>query len=97
MKRQNAQTLGEAIRLFLEEQHKLNSKLLETRLINSWGEIMGNGVANYTTHLEIKHKKLYVTLSSSLLRHNLMMSRHELIIKINLYLESEVITDIIFR
>lgn len=97
MKRQNAQTLGEAIRLFLEEQHKLNSKLLETRLINSWGEIMGNGVANYTTHLEIKHKKLYVTLSSSLLRHNLMMSRHELITKINLYLENEVITDIIFR
>lgn len=97
MKRQNAQTLGDAIRLFLEEQHSLNSKLLETRLIQSWGEIMGAGVAGYTTHLEIKHKKLYVTLSSSLLRHNLMLSRHELVEKINLHVGSEVITDIVFR
>jgi predicted nucleic acid-binding Zn ribbon protein len=97
MKRQNAQTLGDAIRLFLEGQHNLNSKLLETRLIQSWGEIMGSGVAGYTTHLEIKHKKLYVTLSSSLLRHNLMMSRHELVEKINLHLGNEVITDIVFR
>ncbi|MGC9150935.1 MAG: DUF721 domain-containing protein [Microbacter sp.] len=96
MKRQNAQTLGEAIRRFLEEQHTLNKKLQETRLIQSWSEIVGQGIAHYTTHLEVKNKKLYVTLSSSLLRHDLTMQRQLLITKINDFLQNEVITDIRF-
>jgi predicted nucleic acid-binding Zn ribbon protein len=96
MKRQNAQTLGEAIRHFLEEQHALNKKLQETRLIQSWDEIVGSGIANYTTHLEVKNKKLYVTLSSSLLRHDLTLQRHLLIAKINDFFQDEIIVDIRF-
>lgn len=96
MKRQNAQTLGEAIRQFLEGQQALNKKLLETRLIQSWTEIVGPGIANYTTKLEVKNKKLHVTLSSSLLRHDLTMKKQLLIQKINDFLQTELINDIRF-
>jgi predicted nucleic acid-binding Zn ribbon protein len=97
MKRQNAQTLGDAIRLYLGEQRTFNRKLLENRVVNSWGELMGSAVASYTSKVEIRRQKLYVTLTSSVLRHNLMLSRQELIHKINEHIGSEVITDIVFR
>ena len=97
MKRQNAQSLGDAIRLYLGEKQTFNRKLLENRVINSWSELMGSAVASYTSQVEIRRQKLYVTLTSSVLRHNLMLSRQEIIQKINEKIGSEVITDIIFR
>ena len=97
MKRQNAQSLGDAIRLYLSEKQTFNRKLLENRVVNSWGELMGNTVASYTSQVEIRRQKLYVTLTSSVLRHNLMLSRQEIIQKINEKIGSEVINDIVFR
>ena len=35
MKRQNAQTLGDAIRVFLAEKKSFNHKLMENRVVNS--------------------------------------------------------------
>jgi predicted nucleic acid-binding Zn ribbon protein len=97
MKRQNIQSIGDAIRGFLDENRTFNRRLLESRLINSWSELMGPAIASYTSELEIRNRKLYVRLTSSVLRHNLMMSREQLIRKINEKLGGEVITDIIFR
>jgi predicted nucleic acid-binding Zn ribbon protein len=97
MKRQNAQSLGDAIRHYLGEKQTFNRKLLENRVINSWSELMGHTVASYTSQVEIRRQKLYVTLTSSVLRHNLMLSRQEIIQKINEKIGSEVITDIVFR
>ena len=97
MKRQNAQTLGDAIRLFLAEKKDFNRKLLENRVVKSWSEIMGPTVTAYTSHVEIRRQKLYVTLSSSVARHSLAMTKDEIVRKINATMGSEIITDIVFR
>ena len=97
MKRQNAQTLGDAIRVFLAEKRSFNHKLMENRVVNSWSEIMGSTVASYTSNVEIRRQKLYVTLTSSVLRHSLSLSKEEVIRKINQAVGDEVITDIVFR
>jgi predicted nucleic acid-binding Zn ribbon protein len=97
MKRQSAQTLGEAIKVFLAEQKGFNRKLMENRLVNSWNEIMGATVASYTSNVEIRRQKLYVTLTSSVLRHSLAMSKDDIIRKINQTMGDEVITDVVFR
>jgi predicted nucleic acid-binding Zn ribbon protein len=97
MKRQNAQTLGDAIRVFLAEKRSFNHKLMENRVVNSWSEIMGSTVASYTSNVEIRRQKLYVTLTSSVLRHSLTLSKEEVIRKINQAVGDDVITDIMFR
>ncbi|MBP1641267.1 MAG: hypothetical protein H6Q17_2850 [Bacteroidetes bacterium] len=97
MKRQNAQTLGDAIRVFLAEKKSFNHKLMENRVVNSWNEIMGSTVASYTSNVEIRRQKLYVTLTSSVLRHSLSLSKDEIISKINRVMGDEVVADVVFR
>ena len=48
MMHRNAQTLGDAIREFFEDNAELRGKILEIRVIRAWGEILGPMVAQYT-------------------------------------------------
>ena len=41
MMHRNAQTLGDAIREFFEDNAELRGKILEIRVIRAWGEILG--------------------------------------------------------
>ena len=96
MKRTNTQTIKEAIHLFLEENATLTDKLAETRLINSWSKILGSMTERYTTNIYIHKKTLYITLSSSILKNELMMCREKLISRLNEEAGKETITNITF-
>ena len=41
MMHRNAQTLGDAIREFFEDNAELRGKILEIRVMRAWGEILG--------------------------------------------------------
>ncbi len=96
MRRTNTQTIKEAIDLFLEENSILTDKLAETRLVNSWGKILGTLTERYTTNIYVHKKTLYVSLSSAVLKSELMMCREKLISRLNEEAGKEVISDIIF-
>lgn len=96
MKRKDALSVGEIISQFLEEQ-KLDLKLNEAKLMKSWPVLLGPTIAAYTTDLKIRDKVLYVQLSSSVLRNELIMCREMLIKKLNGQIGTEVINNIIFR
>ena len=96
MERSNIQTLRQAIESFLKET-PLRRKLLERRLIESWGEIMGKPVARATNKLYIRDGILYVHLNSSVLRNELFMLRDEIITKLNQQAGEDVIKDIAFK
>ena len=68
MMHRNAQTLGDAIREFFEDNAELRGKILEIRVMRAWGEILGPMVAQYTRNIYVKDKVLYVSLTSSVLR-----------------------------
>ena len=51
----------------------------------------------YTTNLFIKNQVLYVSLSSSVIRQELMMGREMLIRNLNAQVGSQVIVNIVFR
>ena len=93
MIRRNAQTLGEAIREFFED----NAELLEIRVLRAWGEILGPMVAQYTCNIYVKDKVLYVSLTSSVLRNELVLCRERLVKSLNDYVGSTVIQNIIIR
>ena len=96
MRKKNTEILSEVIRQVLKEQ-KLDRPLNEKRLLDAWPVVLGSNIMNYTNALSIKNNVLYVTLSSSVLRHDLFISRDEIRKSLNKQVGSEVIVDIVFR
>ena len=96
MKRDNTEQVGAVIRRLLR-QEGLETPLNEYRLVDAWKDVVGETISRYTTNLYIKNQVLYVHLSSSVLRQELMMSRQLLVRNLNAQVGSQVIVNIIFR
>jgi hypothetical protein len=96
MRKKNTELLSDVIRQVLKEQH-LDKPLNEKRLIDSWPLVLGTNILQYTSDLTIKNKVLYVSLTSSVLRHDLFLSREEIKKSLNKQVGVEVIVDIVFR
>jgi hypothetical protein len=96
MRKKNTESLRDVVRQVLREQH-LDGKLNDKHLIEAWPVVLGQNISKYTTELSVKNRTLYVSLSSSVLRHDLFLSRHEIKIALNRHVGKEVIADIIFR
>jgi predicted nucleic acid-binding Zn ribbon protein len=94
---QNTQILGEALREFFEGNSELRGKILEIRVQRGWRELFGPMVAQYTRELFVKNEVLYVFLTSSVLRNELVMCRERMMKRLNEYAGSEVIKDIMIR
>ncbi len=95
MRRSKTITLEEAIRDYITEMN-LGDKLAETSLINSWEELVGKAISSRTTRIYIKEHVLYIHLSSSVVRNELIMLRESLRNKLNEKSGRELITDIRF-
>jgi predicted nucleic acid-binding Zn ribbon protein len=96
MRRRNTETLGNTIQQFLK-QSKLDKPLYEKRVIDAWPKVLGKSIMNYTGELSVKNKKLYVTITSSVLRHDLFISRDQILRSLNKHVGRDVINEIIFR
>ncbi len=75
----------------------LETPLLQKRLIDSWGEVMGETIAGYTEGLFIRNQTLFVHLTSPALRSELSMQRQEIVKKLNAHVGSQVIASIQFN
>lgn len=97
MKRRNTQSLGEVIRDFFEENTELYEKILDIRIERAWGEVLGPMVLQYTRNIYVKDHVLYVSLTSSVLRSELVLCRERLVKSLNEYAKATVIKDIVIR
>jgi len=75
----------------------LETPLLQKRLIESWGEVMGDAIAGYTGGLFIRNQTLFVHLTSPALRSELSMQRQDIVKKLNAHVGSQVIASIQFN
>jgi predicted nucleic acid-binding Zn ribbon protein len=96
MPRSNDQSLGDAIRQFLHSYH-LEDKLNETKVIQSWGKIVGPMVEKHTSGLYIRNRILFVTVDSAALRQELSYSRSKLVIALNEEVKTNVLDDIVLK
>lgn len=96
MSRHNEHSIKDAIEQLLKA-YKLDDKLAERRLINSWEEVMGKMIANHTKDLYIKHKQLVVVLDSSALRNELSMAKSKIIKMMNDIAGAEVINEVVLK
>jgi predicted nucleic acid-binding Zn ribbon protein len=96
MRRSKTISLAEALKDYIKAM-KLDVKLNEVGLISSWEEVVGKAISSRTTKVYIKDQVLYVHLSSSVVRNELLMLRQALKEKLNEKAGSEVIKDIVLK
>ncbi|MDD3320621.1 MAG: DUF721 domain-containing protein [Paludibacter sp.] len=96
MRKKNTELLSDVIKQVLRQQH-LDKPLYEKRLIDAWPQVLGNNIVQYTSNLKISNRVLYVSLTSSVLRHDLFLSREQIKNSLNKQVGAEVIIDIIFK
>lgn len=75
----------------------LETPLLQKRLMDSWSEVVGEFVANYTESMYIRNQTLYVHLTNPAMRADLSMMRREIVNKLNAHVGSQVIADVRFN
>ena len=95
MSRTNDKSLKEVIEQMLSV-YKLKRKFDETALIAFWPEMVGKSVANRTTNIYVRDRRLYLRLESSVIKHELLMMRTQIIDKLNEHAGSKVIDEIVF-
>ncbi len=96
MERNREQKIAILLQEFLKSKN-LKQGYLEYRITKAWGELLGKQIEATTHSLFIKDRKLFVKLHSSVVRNELMMLKQDLIKRLNEYVGSEVIDDIVLR
>ena len=89
-------SMKDALDEMLHDLH-LDKKFSQQKLIVSWEKIMGKAVANRTSKILFRDKKLFVYLSSASLREELVNAREKIIKLLNEEAGSVIITEIIFN
>ena len=96
MRNTNANSLNEVINELIDAYH-LRSKLSEVRVREAWEQMMGSAIAKRTQSIYLKDKVLTVQLNSSVLREELSYKRSDIRAALNKLLESEAVSEIVFR
>ena len=93
-RKKEAAPLGAAFNELLKA-YRLEDKFKEKQLISSWGEIVGKTIADRTTAVFIRDKKLFVKLSSGPVKKELMLNRSKVLLLIEDKVGKGVVEDLI--
>ena len=77
--------------------NNLQSGLDKVDVRDAWIKLMGNGVNNYTTAIELKHDVLYVKLSSSVLREELSYGNEKIVRMLNESVGKDIVKKLVLR
>ncbi len=88
--------LSEALKDFIKE-NRLQKGIDKVNVHEAWVKLMGNGVNNYTTAIELHNDTLYVSLSSSVLREELSHGKSKILIMLNEELGKDLVKKIVLR
>jgi len=91
----NQATIGELVDKLMKA-YRLDGKLKEMDIIDSWGDMMGIAVANRTKNIVIRNKTLFLTMDSSVMRDELSHGKSIIIKRINEKAGYEIINDVYF-
>lgn len=77
--------------------YRLDTKLEEVSLINSWEKVVGKMISNHTLDLKVVNRVLFVKVDTAALRHELHMERSKIASKLNKKVGKKVIDEIVLR
>ena len=88
--------MQDALSAFIKKNN-LQEGMDKVDVRTAWTNLMGNGVLNYTTDVELKRDTLFVSLSSSVLREELSHGKTKIITMLNEELGKELIKKLVLR
>ena len=88
--------MSDALKEFIKE-NRLQKGMDRVEAREAWAALMGNGVNNYTTAIELRGNTLFVALSSSVLREELSMGKSKIITMLNEELGKDLIKKLVLR
>lgn len=94
MERRKEENIGDVILRYLR-QSQLETPLNEYRLMQSWGQVVGDRVSRLTSDLRIYNQKLYVHIGSPIVRSDIQMRKSEIVRNLNASIKAQVIVDIV--
>lgn len=95
-KKSNLIKLGDAINE-LFRQEKLDVKISQFTVKNSWAEIAGEIIAKNTSEIFFNNRSIFITLSSAALKHELSFRKEELLSSINKFCGYKLVDEVIIR
>jgi predicted nucleic acid-binding Zn ribbon protein len=96
MRKSNTQKIGEVISDYLRE-FRLEKKVTEARIINSWPSIVGPTIARQTEKLYIRNGVFYVHITSPVLRNELSYMKTRIMEVLNEQAGEMIITKVVLR
>ena len=96
MEKTNIRKIRDILQDFLRE-NKLDIRLKERQVMDSWAELMGKTISKATRQIYIRERKLYVVISSSVIRNELHMLKQDIVKKINEKAGEDIITELVLR
>lgn len=95
MKIQSDRPLGDVIRELIET-YRLEGRLNEVKVIDSWEQVVGEMIAKHTRDIYIKQGKLFAKIDSPALRNELGYSRTDIRDRLNKAAGADTINEVIF-
>ena len=74
--------MKDIIKTFLRENN-LEEKIMQVRLKKSWEKLVGKTIADHTTNLYLKNKKLFVSFDSAVIKEELSYAKSKMIQNLN--------------
>lgn len=96
MRKSNTQPLGEVLREYVRKMN-MEQKLKEVDVVASWEHLFGKTFAHYTRNIYLSKKILYVEITSSVVKNELMMMREKIRQRMNDEAGEEIIEKIVFK
>ena len=93
---ENNLKIDSLIKFFIKENN-LENGLENVKIKDLWHEQMKNGIANYTTDINLKNGTLYIKLKSSVLREELSYGKEKIVKLLNEKLKKDLIKKIVLR
>ena len=94
-RKSQAISVGDGIKELLKF-YQLESKFNETFVIAHWEKIMGKTIASRTDKVYFRDKRIFVKLSSSPLKKDLLLNKQRIIDLINTEIGDKIVEDVIF-
>lgn len=89
-------SMKDALSAFIQK-NKLEKGINKVDAREAWARLMGNGVNNYTTSIELRNDTLFISLSSSVLREELSLGKSKIISMINEEIGKELVKKLVLR
>ena len=96
MRKSNTQPIENVIREYLKEMN-IDQKLKEVGIVSHWEKLMGKTVAVRTSQIYMRNHILYIHVTSSVLKNELLMMRQAIIEKINEEAGERIVEQIVIK